>query len=383
MTVAKIPVPGEGNGVDAFFARCGLASHTRDQCWLLVREIFPGAKVEEASPQGYCSYTLCARDDTIIQFRPPAHKLHMAVAEAACDVYGSLAPRAQLVTVLKATRLPLSTDHHSGFHGPQPVDEGVVVDDDHDDYLDVVSMNRIRGTSLSESRASTTSRSTCFQPRQQLHSIVRHFARFTATGWLHTHRALGPEVPCTRGLIGSSLRWRLEQMHACLPPRFHPFVSRILDNLDKITSLPWVLTHGDIVPANIMVEPSQDTLGEHVLTGFLDWAEAEYLPFGVGLYGLEELLGETATDGRFSYYPIETELRTLFWSHLEAELADGGFAMDRLSRELVDDAHVLGVLLWHGIAFDGGKLDRVVQQGRDDEEILRLDLFFAEGRWQR
>lgn len=376
MATTKIPTPGEGDGVDAFFARCGFPSHARDQCWLLVQQLFPDAEIEEANPQGYCSYTLCVGVSHIVQFRPPAHKLHMAVAEAAYDAYGDLAPRTQLLTVLKPTRSLLSKSHHRGCNGSQCIDEGVVMDDDQD-FLDVVSMTRMRGISLSESRASSAGMSMGFQPQQQRLTIVRDFARFMATGWNHAHKNAGSETPCIRGRIGSSLRWRLEQMHTLLPPRFQPFVIGMLSRLDNITSLPWVLTHGDIVPANIMVEPSQHTPSQYALTGLLDWAEAEYLPLGVGLYGLEELLGEHDASGRFSYYSDEIELRALFWAHLETDLGAGAPALNSLSRGLVDDAHTLGVLLWHGIAFDDGKLDRVVQEGRDDEEIMRLDLFFA------
>ncbi|KAJ4424691.1 hypothetical protein N0V82_000619 [Gnomoniopsis sp. IMI 355080] len=294
----------------------------------------------------------------------------MAVAEAACNAYGSLAPRTQLLTVLKPTACPLSKDYRNDFDAPQPVDEGVAMVDDQYCF-DVISLERIRGISLAELRTSSV------LSRKHRCSVIRHFARLIVTGWTHAHEMPGPGRPRTPGRVGGSLRWRLEKMRADLPPRFAPFVSRAWTQLDKITSLPWVLTHGDMVPANIMVEPSQDKLGELVLTGMLDWAEAEYLPFGVALYGLEELLGETDSSGRFSYYSDESELRALFWEQLEAELAAGGPAMSKLEKQIVDDAHILGVLLWHGIAFDDGKLDRVVQAGRDDEEILRLDLFFA------
>lgn len=370
MATTQIPPPGEGNGVDAFFARCGFSSETRNQCWLLIRKLFPDAKVEEVKTQGYCSYTLSVGHDKIIQFRPSAHKLHMAVAEAACDAYGRLAPRTQLLTVLKPTLFPLPKDYHHDFNISQPVDEGIAMEDDHD-YFDVISLERIRGISLAEFRTSFVS------SRTHRCSVVRQFARLIMTGWTRAHQAIDAQTPRIPGRVGGSLKWRLEKMRTDLPPRFAPFVHRAWTQLDKITSLPWVLTHGDIVPANIMVAPSQDRIGDLILTGMLDWAEAEYLPFGVALYGLEELLGETDSSGKFSYYPDQSELRALFWTQLEAEIAAGGPALSKSVREMMDDAHVLGVLLWHGIAFDNGKLNRVVQEGRDDEEILRLELFFA------
>lgn len=401
-TITKVMTPGQGNGVEAFFARCGYdPKETRHHCWVLLRNLYPDEEIEEASPQGYCSYTVCVGLVKIVQFRPPVHKLHMAIANAACETYGGLAPRTQHLTILNPPR-------SLTIVGPQPLDEGVVLEDDQEHYFDVLSLERIRGISLAEWRTKSSLSNSQVQHQQQQHqhrcSLIRHFARFIATGCFHadakttTRSGPGSTPSCPiPDRIGRSMRWRLEQMCASLPPRFKPFLSRTLNHLDEITSsLPWVLTHGDIVPANIMVmEPQSSSVDSPeeeeeeeeggnlvVMTGLLDWAEAEYLPFGVGLYGLEELLGETDGNGRFEYYPEEKELRDLFWSCLEAELAAGGLTWSSFPRDTVDDAHALGVLLWHGIAFDNGKLDRVVQEGRDDEEILRLDLFFA-GRSRR
>lgn len=170
-------------------------------------------------------------------------------------------------------------------------------------------------------------------------------------------------------------------MQARLPARFQPFVGNVLDQLDGIESLPWALTHGDVIPSNIMVQnPRGASSGEVVLSGFLDWAEAEYLPFGLGIYGLEALLGESDRDGRFGYYPEAQELREYFWTRLEAEVpgvrlrsGSEGF------RKEVEAAHILGVLLWHGIAFDNGRLDRVVDESNPDdaEEVRILDLFIS------
>lgn len=390
-TASKVMTPGEGNGVEAFFTRCGFCpQETRHHCWTLIQKLFPGEQVEEANPQGYCSYTLCVGYDKIIQFRPTVHKLHMAIAEAACETYGALAPKTRHLTIFKPPRSLLTV-------GPQqPIDEGVVMEEeDQEYYFDVLSLERIRCTSLAELRRTSLLNLPSPTQHQQRSSVIRHFARFIAKGWIHANAKTSDSgfPPCIPDRIGSSLRLRLEQMCASLPPRFKPFLSRTWNQFDKITSsLPWILTHGDIVPANIMVEPrpscsdSPEGKGggkeELVMTGLLDWAEAEYLPFGVGLYGLEELLGETDSRGHFAYYDEEKELRGLFWVCLEEELAAGGLTLARLSRDTVDAAHTLGVLLWHGIAFDNGKLDRVVQEGRDDEEIQRLDLFFA-GRSQR
>jgi hypothetical protein len=205
-------------------------------------------------------------------------------------------------------------------------------------------------------------------------------------------KELGSGLLTNQGRLGSSLRWRLGKMRARLPARFRPVVEEVLGDLATIERLPWVLTHGDVSPDNLMVEGRSRT-GQHggtgwrpgSLRGLLDWAESEYLPFGVGFYGVEELLGQSVghwhpgeqPDGearsRFAYYPTAENLRRSFWDELQwaipALISDRGF------RAAVEQARLLGILLWHGFAFDDGKLDRVVEEGRDDEEIQKLDLF--------
>jgi hypothetical protein len=150
--------------------------------------------------------------------------------------------------------------------------------------------------------------------------------------------------------------------------RFRRVATSILADIQDIEELPWVFTHGDFLPANIMVDSSGN------LMGLLDWAEADWLPFGTGMYGLEELLGEDDENAQFVYYPEAKQLRSMFWKELMLlipELADPGTAT------LVGKAQRLGVLLWHGIAFDDGKLDRVVEEGKDDQEIQRLTVFLS------
>jgi hypothetical protein len=81
----------------------------------------------------------------------------------------------------------------------------------------------------------------------------------------------------------------------------------------------------------------------------VDWAEGEWLPFGVGLYGIEELLGRMVEDGggerRFEYWPDAEQLRAVFWEALVAgvpELAEGSEFRAR-----VEKARLLGLLLWY------------------------------------
>lgn len=198
----------------------------------------------------------------------------------------------------------------------------------------------------------------------------------------------GLPVNVVRGRLGGSLRLRLEMMRDRLPARFRPVALDVLGDLDRIEALPWVLTHGDVVSDNIMVEAAG---GHHhrgtgwwpgTLRGLIDWAESEYLPFGVGLYGVEELFGQSVRvwDGaadrvneRFAYYPEAGDLRRLFWQELEGAVPP--LVNDRELRGAVEQARCLGILLWRGFAFDDGRIDRVVEEGRDQGEVQRLDMF--------
>lgn len=372
MNAVRVPTPGEGNGVDAFFRRCGLSPDARFDCLAAISRRFPNSNFTEASPQGYCSYTLCdAGLGKIVQFRPSAHRIDWRVAEAAREVYGNLPPKTEILQALDlSSRCHVPISRKAEWIDAAPADEGVALDDDQASTIStfqVLSMSMTPGISLTEFRVAQARQNhmlaSC-QVGRQRESLIAQFADFVAIGWEQRLPASDPKIWSLRGQVGHSMRWRLEQMRDHLPQRFRPEVQRILNNFEAIRALPWVLTHGDVVPANVMVKSHDDWS----ITGFLDWAEAEYLPFGVGLYGLEEMLGEMDTNGRFMYYPEAACLQRQFWSRLGTTLQDGS---------LVKAAHTLGVLLWHGIAFDDGKLNRVVDEGRDQEEIQRLDAFFA------
>jgi hypothetical protein len=369
---------------DNFFERCGLPRESWSRCWDLARHVFPNEEIQEANPQGYCSYTLCIGSETILQFRPQVHKLEIKISAAAQSIYGKLAPQTELLDLISFPKscLPDETGQWPGQQ--QALDEAVVIDDGcyrSHTSLHVYSMARIPGMPVAELQNSPAK---CSAPavelRRQREGLVSEFARFIAIGWKSARPVEDPVVCGLRGRVGSSIKWRLEEMRAHLPARFQPFVGSILEHLDDIKSLPWVLTHGDVVPANMMVQtPEVASSGEVVLSGFVDWAEAEYLPFGVGIYGLGALLGEPDCNGCFRYYHEAKELREYFWARLQAEIPELGLRSGPEGfRKKVEAAHALGVLLWHGIAFDNGRLDRVIDESKPDDadEVRILDLFF-------
>ena len=412
--------PALAPSIRGFLARCGLPPSTLGRCWASVRELYPAAEIRESPSQGYCSVTFCVGADLVVQFRPVAHQLDVELAGTVKQVYGEFAPETRLVG-----RLDCGDQGCEGNASSSPV-------------LLIYSMSRVPGYSLAEHRIKLAELASpalalataavpgpasappgsnpgldSFSDRE---SLVRDFARFLARGWSAAQR--DPDVPRRTGKVGSTLRQRVEMMHRDLPARFRPAVEKALASLAAVEALPWTLTHGDVVPSNLMVEPpvplllrrstggaaaadddDDDDTAPLRLTALLDWAEAEHLPFGVGLYGAEELFGQTETPwdavgpypprgSRFAYFADADALRTALWDELEARIP--ALRSDARLRGTVEAARRLGLLLWHGIAFDDGRLDRVVQEGRDDEEIQRLDLFLlgrrsddaASGVWE-
>lgn len=101
---------------------------------------------------------------------------------------------------------------------------------------------------------------------------------------------------------------KLSLLASTLPTRFTGTVSHAQEELDLLFNhcYPQVLTHGDLSPMNILVSP---TTGR--VTGIIDWAEAEVLPFGLALYGLENLLGNMGLGG-WEYFEIRDELEQSF-----------------------------------------------------------------------
>ncbi|KAK8137758.1 hypothetical protein PG984_001138 [Apiospora sp. TS-2023a] len=313
-----------GLSLSSFFTRCHLPIDARGQCDEFVTARFPGLDIRPAPFQGYCSYTLFVGESTIVQFRPVEHCINIDIVREACAIFGALVPEVKLL--------------------------GIMPDNN---KLHVFCMRRLNGVSLTDFRAST---------RRQTDAAKLH-RRQTPSMEARAHKDQVQRM----GTVGLTLQWRLEMVASTLPERFRRLTTRLLPALPSIDGLPWTLSHGDFLPSNILVDRQT---GE--TSGLLDWAEAEWLPFGVGMYGLEELLGEVRS-GQFTYYPEADKLRSLFWSEIKSQIHElrGSPCQLRAVRE----AQLLGVLLWHAIAFDDGRLDRVVEEGTDDGEIQRLDAF--------
>ncbi|KAI4930417.1 hypothetical protein J4E85_005044 [Alternaria conjuncta] len=294
----------------------------------------------------------------IVQLRPPQHALDHNIVRAASTAHPALAPTIE--------DLDLS------------LPRGICA----------YEMRKVDGTPLS--RLQQHGHSLDDSAGKRLEGLITSFADLIAQSWhspqevhdiTRTVRADSPmdERPSMlaqcRGKVGSTMISRLGRLASELPDTYLRERAReTMRAIQRMEDYPVVLNHGDLIPSNILVD--QNTWE---ITGLVDWAEAEYLPFGTCLYGLEHLLGNMTTSLpgsalTWNYLNGATQLRELFWSRLidavpelEARMGDV-----RVMRDM-------GVLLWHGIAWDDGAINRVVNDGEDVEELVKLRAFLTAG----
>ncbi|CAE7030324.1 hypothetical protein P3342_006267 [Pyrenophora teres f. teres] len=249
-------------------------------------------------------------------------------------------------------------------------------------------MDKLAGTSLTRLLPRESTLST--QARSKLQRLVISFADFIAHAWQsssmtqtqshdRTTRADSPmdehlnTLSRCSGKVGSSIVHRLEKLAAGLPDAWlRERADEALCAVQRMTDYPVVLNHGDLIPSNILVNEQT-----WEITGVVDWAEAEYLPFGTCLYGLEHLLGyvvPASLNGPLTwvYFNDAEQLRGLFWTCLVAVVPDLSAHLQHV-RAMRD----VGVLLWHGMAWDDGAINRVVNEVDDVEEIAKLRAFLG------
>lgn len=361
------------------------------RCTRAVGEAYPGHEVQEFNEQGGCSYTLlvspsakqptttdhgdCLEDDRtiknksrksfIVQVRPAQYALNLDMVQVARATYPLLAPD------IRALELLLSS------------------------HLHAYEMEKMSGTSLSPLLPRIATLDAGTQRKQE--RLIESFAAFVAQGWppASSRQQLGriarADSPmedesrilsrCT-GKVGSSITPRLEKLVDQLPDSsLRQRAASVLRRVRTMSDYPVMLNHGDLIPSNILID--EDTWE---ITGVVDWAEAEYLPFGTCLYGLEPLLGyftaaspaasqsednsHLCSDPVYTYYENAIHLRNLFWSHL-TEKAPGSMKREDDVKMMRD----MGVLLWYGYAWDDGAINRVVNFIDDAKEVACLRAF--------
>lgn len=133
-----------------------------------------------------------------------------------------------------------------------------------------------------------------------------------------------------------------------------------------------VLTHGDLCEMNFLVDENSGHL-----TGVIDWAEAEILPFGFNLWGVENLLGYMDGNG-WNYFEGYEDLRAVFWTVFYSAVAeedDGALLLQKQKQDTINVARRMGILFRYGFFWDENLRKKVpVQEG--DSGMRYLDAFF-------
>lgn len=357
----------------------GLEETDRQMCIEAVMRRYDRYIVEDFEYQGYCSFTLLvtrgqntngdgAESKTcvptngmarqvIVQVRPAQFALNLDMAREVSRIYPSVAPNILALDIC----IPGS--------------------------LCAYQMDRLPGTPLSRLQLHEVSPGVQLQAKQE--TLMMSFAHNIAQSWPsfagrdRRDSVLQPVSPfngdcsvlssCT-GKVGSRIIQKLQKLTQELPDQWlQDRANTTLEKLRQILEYPVVLNHGDLILSNILVD---ETTWE--MTGLVDWAETEHLPFGTCLYGLEHMLGflrpslQDARQSAFVYYDNAAQLRQLFWSTLTNMIPELEGIQDE-TRTMRD----LGVLLWHGYAWDGGAIDRVVDEVNDSEELAKLRAFLS------
>ena len=115
---------------------------------------------------------------------------------------------------------------------------------------------------------------------------------------------------------------------------------------------------------NILINPENGQI-----TGIIDWAEMRVLPFGLALWGLENIPGYMDSAG-WHYYDNHQELRDLFWGTFERH------ANDHSPRhaELVKVARLVGIFCRYGFTTEDGVVFQVATES-DLSLYAYLDAF--------
>lgn len=112
---------------------------------------------------------------------------------------------------------------------------------------------------------------------------------------------------------------------------------------------------------NILVDPDTGHL-----TGIVDWADAGIEPFGMALWGLEDVLGCSGRGG-WAYFEVDTShSRSLF---RRAFFAGIGEHLSDQTCTAIDQVRTLGVLLRYGFIWETG-----VEKPVEDTSLLDVFL---------
>ncbi|EMF08053.1 uncharacterized protein SEPMUDRAFT_136875 [Sphaerulina musiva SO2202] len=319
------------------------SSTTRSECDSLAQSLLSSPTISPVPIQGSFSYTVVASDSQLAQFRSPTSPLDVEVLRLAREIYGG--------------DVVAKTEFWGNFGG-----------------LGVYLIEKLQGvTYLEWLMKGGLGRRLDGERFERQRGLVGDFARFFAAAWKTPQTA---DIAATRQTCENNLHLLARN----LPDRFSRDILELTECLDSIfQTLPMVLTHGDLCEMNFLV----DERSGH-LTGVIDWAEAEILPFGFNLWGVENLLGYMDGNG-WNYFEGYEELRGEFWTVFygavgaeeEEGEGDGVLASEVLcqKQETIDVARRMGILFRYGFFWDEDLRKKVpVQEG--DSGMRYLDAFF-------
>jgi hypothetical protein len=188
--------------------------------------------------------------------------------------------------------------------------------------------------------------------------IKINLSRFFANSWMN--RLGGPSGYCL-----ADLQEKLDILSHRLPSRFTGVISKLHEELPVIfaPTYPLVLNHGDLCEMNIIVNP---VIGG--ITGVVDWAEAKILPFGMSLWGLQNMLGVMNSTG-WHYYENSSKLEALFWDIFHKSV--GMISNDDI--RAIKTAEQVGLVIRYGFTWEDGAFERAVTE--KDSSIRYLDAF--------
>ena len=354
------------NQIPLFFLRNQLWTRDVAACLDFATEEYCSHVFDSIQNQGGCSWTLLAKPRSqrggeqaaesdkgsswMVQFRLLKHAIPVHLAIEASRIYSPLVPKIRDL-------------------GRLTVGDGVC--------LQAVEMARLPGTRFSELQPTTPAMDRITLKRYK--SLIQSIAEFMARSW-DSGRVSRKGLELCTGRVGRSLLSRLRSLETDLPlPKWRAIARLSKEAVQRgiLDVLPIGLTHGDFVPSNMLVDPET-----WAVTGYVDWAEVEYLPIGICLYGLEHLLGylkpvsRGSRKPRFVYYDQADEIREAFWETYEQLVPAIENEKVRMSLEL---SRTVGILLWKGLAWDDGAIDRVINPSDDTYEMACLEGWLLEG----
>ncbi|KAI9725748.1 MAG: hypothetical protein M1828_002631 [Chrysothrix sp. TS-e1954] len=281
--------------------------------------------------QGSFSYTVVGGCPArLVQFRTPESDIDMSLIRAARSIHGDLVA---------------NTVHHGLIGHSQP--------------LSVYVIEKLPGITYMES-CFRDSISTALSPErfQRQRNTIMGFARLFAASWKFPQSI-------DAGSIQATFAEKLQSLQKDLPARFSDILRELSSNLASVFSErhPAVLTHGDLCEMNFLVDPDTGHL-----TGVIDWAEAEFLPFGCALWGLENILGYMDLHG-WHYFEGYQGLEELFWRTFEDSV---GKSLEENWRA-ISVARKIGILFRYGYRWDQALQQRII--GESDPGMKYLDAF--------